>query len=570
VSTTTPSSRYVFGSRLASGGMGGLDLVVRRETHFRRVFVRKRIRRELSAEPGLREMFLDEARIAGMIRHPNVVPVVDVGEDEDGLFLVMELVEGASVSQLMRELATAKGGARMPLSVAAAIASGAAVGLHAAHELTDEHGTLLGLVHRDVSPQNILVGFDGIVRVTDFGISRSIGRLSQTSTGILKGKMGYLAPEVLQFEEIDRRADLFALGAVLYEMLAGARLYGSDAQGARRVLKEPAPDIRGARPDVPADVARLIRHLLAKSPDDRPATAAEVALALAPFASGASSVELGTYLRTETPTLVTEMRARVAEALAASNDPRTAVAASEPARDAPRPPTAKLRLIPKARRAASAVASVSDTDPIARASAGPSSTATDLDPVAGPIARAAESDRAPSIATAHEPDALPAGEREDLGTRAIPRRTSRRSARRWIAPAALITGTIAIAIATWATIARDDRGTAVAAPDPAAATVDRTAPPAAPPDDDAEAAGASRPTEPVGSVATPAGAASAERETSTARTPARAVRRRPRPARTSRAPAASDAPRAAAASDAPHDPPRTERTTTTAPGWDYE
>ncbi len=135
------------------------------------------------------------------------------------------------------------------------------------------------LVHRDVSPQNILVGFDGTVRVTDFGIAKALGNSSRTSAGVLKGNMAYLAPEQLRFEEPDRRSDLFSLGVTLYEMLTGQRLYPNTSgfDGARRILTEPAPDIGEERNDVPPDLCELLFELLAKNRDSRPATAAEIA-----------------------------------------------------------------------------------------------------------------------------------------------------------------------------------------------------------------------------------------------------------------------------------------------------
>jgi eukaryotic-like serine/threonine-protein kinase len=154
-----------------------------------------------------------------------------------------------------------------------------AEGLRAAHELRGPDNQHLELVHRDVSPQNVLVGFDGIVRVTDFGIAKVLGRASQTTTGVLKGKLGYLAPERLRFEEPDRRADLFSFGVVLFELLAGRRLYDStDAmQGPRRILREPAPDIAEEREDVEPELVELLFELLAKDRAHRPPDAGVVA-----------------------------------------------------------------------------------------------------------------------------------------------------------------------------------------------------------------------------------------------------------------------------------------------------
>ncbi|HMJ16304.1 MAG TPA: serine/threonine-protein kinase, partial [Polyangiaceae bacterium] len=196
--------------RLASGGMATVDLAIRREGTFVRLHAIKRLHPHLLEDADVRAMFIEEARLAGLLRHPNVVSVVDVGEDAAGPFLVMDYVEGVSVATLIEHaIETSQ---PVPLDVALRIAMDVARGLHAAHELTAPDGRPLSLVHRDVSPQNVLVGFDGVARVSDFGIAKALGRSARTSTGILKGKLGYMAPEQLQFRGQDRRTDLFAFG----------------------------------------------------------------------------------------------------------------------------------------------------------------------------------------------------------------------------------------------------------------------------------------------------------------------------------------------------------------------
>jgi serine/threonine-protein kinase len=221
-------------------------------------------------------MFVDEARLAGLVRHPNVVGVSDVGEDEDGPYLIMDYVEGVSLSKTIREIG---GRQSIPMQVALRICLDVAMGLHAAHEVRSEDGTILHLVHRDVSPQNILIGFDGTVRVTDFGIAKALGNASQTNTGVLKGNMGYLSPEQLQFQEADRRSDFFSLGVTLYEMLSGARLYPNKDgfDGTRRILSEPPPDIGEVRSDVPPELVELLFEMLSKEPEARPPNALEIA-----------------------------------------------------------------------------------------------------------------------------------------------------------------------------------------------------------------------------------------------------------------------------------------------------
>jgi len=242
-------------------------------------------------------MFLEEGRIAGLVRHPQVVSVVDVGEDDAGPYLVMDFVEGVSLAELVARAAARR--QRVPMAVALRIGVQVADGLHAVHETRGPDGEPLQLIHRDVSPQNVLIAFDGTARVSDFGIAKAVGRATGTTTGVLKGKLGYLAPERLRFEEPDRRADLFSFGVVLFELLAGRRLYDGpdDAQAARRILNEAPPDLNDERDDAPPELIELLFELLAKDRDCRPPTAGVVArrlerlLGLALIAEDADTVD---------------------------------------------------------------------------------------------------------------------------------------------------------------------------------------------------------------------------------------------------------------------------------------
>lgn len=296
----TTGTGYLAIGALASGGMAEVSVVMRREGDFQRLYALKRLLAPLQADEQVRAMFLDEARFAGLLRHSNVVSVIDVGEDASGPYLVMEYVDGVGVDELLQ--VHAEGDRTVPCQLAARIAAQVARGLHAAHELTKE-GERLELVHRDVSPQNILLGFDGVAKVTDFGIAKATSQTSRTATGIIKGKLGYLAPEQLRFEEPDRRSDLFALGVVLFELLAGRRLYKNTdgMDGVRRILNEPPPDIQDDRPDVPPELVALLFRLLAKDRAARPASALEVARVLdevvAELAAVEGPVDLADYLQ---------------------------------------------------------------------------------------------------------------------------------------------------------------------------------------------------------------------------------------------------------------------------------
>lgn len=254
-----------------------MHVAIRRDDPDRALVAVKRLHPQLRDDPRARRTLVAEAELAGGVRHPNVLRVLETGEDSDGPFLAMEYVEGCSLAQLVAQVRATD--EEIPLQVALDVARQIALGLHAIH---DQVGGLL-VVHRDVSPQNVLIGYEGLVRVADFGIAKPLNLLgevtSDTSTGLLKGKVGYMAPEQLRFETPDRRADLFALGVVLWELLAGRRLYhGHDGtEGARRILHEPPPDVGDEREDAPPELVQLLFELLAKEPSTRPPSAAVVA-----------------------------------------------------------------------------------------------------------------------------------------------------------------------------------------------------------------------------------------------------------------------------------------------------
>ena len=244
---------------------------------FERQVALKLTHAHLSDEAEFASLALDEARIAARIRHRNVVSILDVGEDPQGIFLVMEYVEGATFSQLL------KAKPRMPTAIGVRIVLDALAGLHAAHELRGDDGGLLGVVHRDFSPQNILVGLDGISQLTDFGIAKASDRAGHTSTGVIKGKVAYMAPEQAIGVPVDRRADVWSAGIVTWELFAGRRLYpnGEGVATLLKLLREPPPLLRTVRPDVAPEIEEVVAKALSHRADDRPATAAAFARALA-------------------------------------------------------------------------------------------------------------------------------------------------------------------------------------------------------------------------------------------------------------------------------------------------
>ena len=277
----TKLDRFELIAELASGGMGTVYLArLGGAGGFQRLYAIKRLHEHLARHGEFIEMFLDEARLAARIHHPNVVPILEIGTTDAGYYLVMEYVEGDTAGHLFYCAAQEQ----KPISprVAVRIVLDALAGLHAAHEGTDDEGRSLEIVHRDVSPHNILVSVDGVSRITDFGIARAASRLAVTRTGQLKGKVAYMAPEQARSEKIDRRADVFAMGICLWEMVARRRLFKSEAEGEtlNRLLYEPIPSLRSVDPEVPRELDEICAKALTRDLDKRFATAAEFSDAL--------------------------------------------------------------------------------------------------------------------------------------------------------------------------------------------------------------------------------------------------------------------------------------------------
>ncbi len=271
--------RYELLVHLADGGMGAIYAGRLRGPHGFDRLVAVKVMSAIQPTSEGRAAFHREARVAASIDHPNVVRTLDLGEEEGLPFLVMDLVQGASLDALLRR--SMDRGKPLDPALAGFIVGQAAEGLHAAHELADDQGAPLDLVHRDVSPHNVLVSFDGRVYVTDFGIAK-LAAGAETTTGVVKGKFAYLSPEQASGERLDRRSDVFALGIVLHEALTGERLFdaGSPAASVHRLMSGSPEAPHERRCAVPASLSRVAMRCLERERARRYATAREVAEAL--------------------------------------------------------------------------------------------------------------------------------------------------------------------------------------------------------------------------------------------------------------------------------------------------
>jgi len=305
--------RYAIFGEISSGGMATVHFGrLVGPIGFSRTVAIKRLHSQYAKDPDFVAMFLDEARLAARIQHPNVVPTLDVVSTDGEIFLVMEYVQGETLSRLVR--AARDAGSRVPPRVAASIIVGALHGLHAAHEAKDERGRPLGIVHRDVSPQNVLVGVDGVTRVLDFGVAKAAVRLQTTRDGQLKGKLAYMAPEQLQTGKVDRVTDVYAAGVLLWEALATKRLFEADSEGQllSMVLKSDVAPPSTFSPEVPVAFDAITMRAIDRDPAKRYATARDMALALERSLEVAMSSEVGEWVET----MAREQLARRAEKIA--------------------------------------------------------------------------------------------------------------------------------------------------------------------------------------------------------------------------------------------------------------
>jgi serine/threonine-protein kinase len=278
---------------------------------FSRTVAIKRLHAQYAKDPEFVAMFLDEARLAARIQHPNVVPTLDVVSTDGELFLVMEYVQGETLARLNRAVRDA--GSHMPTGIALTIIVQVLHGLHAAHEAKDERGAPLGIVHRDISPQNVLVGVDGVARVLDFGVAKAAVRLQTTREGQLKGKLAYMAPEQIG-GQVDRLTDIYAAGVLLWESLTGKRLYEAVNEGQllQKVLRG-KPDRPSMHVSLSAVLDEITLRALELDPRKRFATAREMALALERTGELSMSSEVGDWVESTARSELSRRAERLSE-----------------------------------------------------------------------------------------------------------------------------------------------------------------------------------------------------------------------------------------------------------------
>jgi len=278
---TTAFGKYQLFASLGRGGMADVFLsVARGQMGFNKLAVIKRLRQALAEEPAFRNMFLDEARLAARLSHPNIVHTYEVGEQNGVYFIAMEYLEGQSLNKVLKEALRRKEG--IEPAIGARIVADALSGLHYAHDLRDYDGRPLSIIHRDVSPHNIFVTYDGHTKLVDFGIAKAALSSTETEVGVLKGKVAYMSPEQAMGGRIDQRSDLFAMGIVLWELLARQRLMTGEsaANTLHKLMNEPIPRLSQVVPGIDPELDAIVAKSLEKDPQYRWQSAAEMRDAL--------------------------------------------------------------------------------------------------------------------------------------------------------------------------------------------------------------------------------------------------------------------------------------------------
>ncbi|MEZ4297110.1 MAG: protein kinase [Polyangiaceae bacterium] len=303
--------KYHLIAEIGHGGMADVFLAVAHgAAGAAKLSVIKEPRPEIAADPDLLEMFLDEARLASRLNHPNIVQTHEVGQDGSRYFIAMEYLEGQPLSRVRSKL---RGDGGMPLPMQVRVLADALAGLHYAHELADYDGTPLDVVHRDVTPQNIFVTYAGQTKLVDFGIAKASSSAVQTKTGVLKGKMTYMSPEQARGDKVDRRTDVYAVGMLLWEAISKQRMYKglSDIALLSKVGAGDLIPIRDVAPDVPDALARILARAMAPAPEDRYQTAAEMQEALEHYLAESGERRSAAAISALMTDSFTEERARI-------------------------------------------------------------------------------------------------------------------------------------------------------------------------------------------------------------------------------------------------------------------
>ena len=290
--------RYELLGEVASGGMATVYLArMRRPMGFSRLVAIKCMHPQFAKDPSFVSMFMDEARLTARLRHPNIVPTLDIVHEDGHLLLVMEYVEGASLAHLLR--AAAQNGARIPVPIACAIVHDLLLGLHEAHQATDDENAPLAIVHRDVSPQNVLVGIDGLARVLDFGVAKARQNTHHSNDNEIKGKIPYMPPEQLFGEALDHKVDVYAAGVTLWEALVCERLFDGPSETAlvRKISEDPIPEPSTRVSDLPPEIDAIVMKALAREASDRYESALAMAEAIAAVVKLPTRTEVSAWVR---------------------------------------------------------------------------------------------------------------------------------------------------------------------------------------------------------------------------------------------------------------------------------
>jgi serine/threonine protein kinase len=306
--------RYALYNEIAAGGMATVHIGrLLGPVGFARTVAVKQLHPQFAKDPEFVSMFLDEARLAARVQHPNVVATIDVVATDGELFLIMDYVRGESLSKLLRT--ARKAGQRIPPRIAASIMCGFLHGLHAAHEAKNERGDRIDLVHRDVSPQNVLVGADGIPRVLDFGIAKAAGRIQVTRDGQIKGKLAYMPPEQLSGRELTRAVDIYASGVVMWETLTGERLFKGETESETlaKILRDPVVPPSAVVPGLTTAFDAPLLKALSRDAKQRHATARALAFELEKCVGVASATEVGEWVENMVGTILSAREDQIAE-----------------------------------------------------------------------------------------------------------------------------------------------------------------------------------------------------------------------------------------------------------------